>query len=329
MSGAIGFVALAAMAAVAAVVSAATIALRLRFADRGVDQPGHRSLHERPTPHGGGLGIVAATLACGGWAGAAPVWLIPVLVLAAVSWADDWLDLPFWLRLGVHLASAAAVVFFHGPGSPLLVALQVIVIAWSINAYNFMDGADGLAGSMSAVGFAAYAIGFAQAGQAALAGLCIAVAAASASFLLFNWHPARIFMGDVGAIPSGFLAGGLGWYGYSIGAWPLWFAPLVFAPFLFDATVTLVRRACRGERVWHAHREHYYQRMVRGGFAHDAMCLRWLLVMLAGASLAVLMLLFVEASGWIGAAAWSAVLVVLGRRIDRQWDRHMETEPAK
>jgi UDP-N-acetylmuramyl pentapeptide phosphotransferase/UDP-N-acetylglucosamine-1-phosphate transferase len=317
-----------AVAVVAASISAATIWLRLRFADRGLAQPGHRSLHMRPTPHGGGLGIVAAALLCGAWAGAGTGWLVPFFVLAAVSWADDWLDLPFWLRLGIHLAAAASVVAIHGGLSVPVVVMQIILIAWSTNAYNFMDGADGLAGSMSTVGFAAYAVGLAAAGEAALAALCAAMAGAAAGFLVFNWHPARIFMGDVGSIPSGFLAGGLGWYGYAAGAWPAWFAPMVFAPFLFDATVTLVRRVLRGERVWQAHRDHYYQRMVRGAYAHDAMCRRWLAVMLAGASLAVL-LLFLDSAGWFGAVVWGLTLVALGRRIDLRWNRHLETESAK
>ena len=318
--------ALLALAAAAAAISAATIGVRLRFADRGVDQPGQRSLHGKATPHGGGLGIVAAALLCGGWAGVGAEWLVPVLVLAGVSWADDWLDLPFWLRLGVHLASAAAVVFMHGTGSVPLLMFQAIVIGWSINAYNFMDGADGLAGSMAAAGFAAYAVGLAAAGQAALAGLCAAMSAAAAAFLWFNWHPARIFMGDVGAIPLGFLAGGIGWYGFVAGVWPAWFPLVVFAPFLFDATATLVRRLLKGERVWRAHRDHYYQRMVRAGFTHDAMCRRWLLVMLIGASLALCMLFFTESAGWIGALAWGAMLVALGRGIDRRWNRHLQTE---
>src|SRR6185436_356022 len=76
------------------------------------------------------------------------------------------------------------------------------------------------------------------------------------------------FLGDVGSIPLGFLAGGLGLLGWRNDLWPLWFPLLVFGPFIGDATLTLVRRLLRRERVWHAHREHYYQRMVRMGFGH-------------------------------------------------------------
>jgi UDP-N-acetylmuramyl pentapeptide phosphotransferase/UDP-N-acetylglucosamine-1-phosphate transferase len=86
--------------------------------------------------------------------------------------------------------------------------------------------------------------------------------------LIHNFHPARIFLGDVGSVPLGFLAGALGIVGWNSDAWPLWFPVLVFGPFIGDATVTLLRRAFRGQAVWRAHREHYYQRMVRMGFGH-------------------------------------------------------------
>src|SRR5262249_56892173 len=124
---------------------------------------------------------------------------------------------------------------------------------------NLRDGSDGLAGGMALIGFGAYAVAANDAGHGALAGVSIAVAAASAAFLFFNFAPARIFMGDVGSVPLGFLAGTLGILGWREGAWPLWFPMLVFAPFACDATLTLIRRLLRRERVWEAHREHYYQ----------------------------------------------------------------------
>jgi UDP-N-acetylmuramyl pentapeptide phosphotransferase/UDP-N-acetylglucosamine-1-phosphate transferase len=98
--------------------------------------------------------------------------------------------------------------------------------------------------------------------------LAASVAAAAGAFLLYNFHPARIFLGDVGSIPLGFLAGALGLLGWRNDVWPLWFPLLVFGPFVGDATLTLVKRTVRGERVWRAHREHYYQRMVRMGIGH-------------------------------------------------------------
>jgi UDP-N-acetylmuramyl pentapeptide phosphotransferase/UDP-N-acetylglucosamine-1-phosphate transferase len=133
-----------------------------------------------------------------------------------------------------------------------------------------MDGSDGLAGGMAVIGFGTYALAAQHAGDGAVAALSVAVAAASLAFLLHNFHPARIFLGDVGSIPLGFLAAGTGIVGWRDDAWPLWFPVLVFGPFIGDATVTLLRRLLRGERVWQAHREHYYQRMVRMGLGHRA-----------------------------------------------------------
>lgn len=308
--------------ALAATVSALVIAARLRFRDRGLDLPGHRSLHAMPTPHGGGLGIVAAALAIGAWAGVESRWLVAVLALAGVSLADDWLHLPFWVRLVVHVAVSASVVFAHDAVPAVTTAFAILLMAWATNAYNFMDGADGLAGSMALAGFGAYAVGFGGAGMEAMALMCAGVAAAAAAFLFFNWHPARIFMGDVGSIPLGFLAGGLGWHGVVTGAWPAWFPLLVFAPFLCDASVTLARRAWRREKVWEAHRDHYYQRMVRMGATHDVMCAQWAGLMLCGAALAGVLLAYAPGFGWPGLLVWALVLGACGYRVDLRWNEH-------
>jgi UDP-N-acetylmuramyl pentapeptide phosphotransferase/UDP-N-acetylglucosamine-1-phosphate transferase len=309
--------------------SLVVIKLRLMFAGRGLDVPGHRSLHQTPVPHGGGMGVVAVALVAGVWYGIDATWLIGVAVLASVSLLDDWVPLPFWLRLGVHLGVAASVVFLHGLNVNPVTIGAVVVIAWAINAYNFMDGADGLAGSMALTGFGAYAVAFSSAGFAGLSGVCAAVSAAALGFLAFNWHPAKIFMGDVGSIPLGFLAGGLGWYGVVADAWPLWFPLMVFAPFALDASATLIRRACSGERVWEAHREHYYQRMVRLGCTHAAMCSRWLALMLAGAVLALWLQMGDARAGWAGAAVWWCVLMLLGRRVDRRWNQDQDQVSVK
>src|SRR5690606_38123607 len=123
------------------------------------------------------------------------VWLLAIMVLAVVSMLDDWRGLPFAPRLAVHLLVAACVVFVAHPGALAIALIMTFAIAWATNAYNFMDGADGLAGTMALVGFVAYGTGFALAGQDALALMCMAVAGSAGGFLWFNWHPARIFMG--------------------------------------------------------------------------------------------------------------------------------------
>lgn len=145
---------------------------------------------------------------------------------------------------------------------------MILAIAWMTNLYNFMDGSDGLAGGMAVFGFGAYAVASHLAGDSLLAGLSFSIVAATLAFLLFNWHPARVFMGDAGSVPLGFLAATLGVIGWQREHWPLLFPLLVFSPFIVDATTTLVRRLLRGEKVWQAHKSHYYQRLVRMGFGH-------------------------------------------------------------
>ena len=297
------------------------IALRLRFGDRGLDHPNQRSLHERPTPHGGGLGIVIAMLVIGVSLKVPPALLALVLALASLSLLDDAKPLPSWLRLAVHLAAAGVVCWLIDLPTWLW-PMAMLAVAWMTNLYNFMDGADGLAGSQGAAGFLAYSVGLGLGGDPLLAGWCAAAALACVGFLFFNWPPAKIFMGDVGSIPLGFLAGSLGLLGIWRGLWPLWFPLLVFAPFILDASLTLARRAFSGARVWEAHRDHYYQRMVRLGYGHRGMTLRWSGMMLAGASLAVVLLMVPPWLQWSVAAGWLALLGVMGREIDRRWRLH-------
>ena len=252
---------------------AAFIAIRVllsRFAAFALDRPNERSLHDRPVPRTGGLAVLlggAASLAFG----AAQAWppMLIALGLAIVSFLDDLRGMPSALRLALHLAAAAALSWYLlSPMHPVQLVLLILAVAWITNLYNFMDGSDGLAGGMSLIGFAAYAAAAQLSGHEPLAVLCAALAASSAAFLAFNFHPARIFLGDVGSIPLGFLAAGLGMLGWRDDLWPLWFPVLVFGPFIGDATLTLLKRLARGERVWRAHRDHYYQRMVRMGLGH-------------------------------------------------------------
>ncbi len=310
------------VALAAAGISVAVIYFRLCFDGAGLAVPEQRSLHVHPTPHGGGAGVVAAMLICGYWAGVAPVWLAAIAVLALISWLDDWYHLPFWIRLSVHFFIAVSVVFCHEGIFSLWSVIAVILIVWATNAYNFMDGMDGLAGSMTVAGFTAYAIGLFWHGDFPLAALCVSAAAAAAGFLCFNWHPARIFMGDIGSIPLGLLAGGIGWYGFIVEAWPLWFPVLVFSPFLYDATVTLARRVLQRKRFWEAHREHYYQRMVLLGKTHAAVCRLWLVAMLAIALTALLLLRFTPSGGWCVLFAWLVAMAMFGRSVDVRWAKN-------
>jgi UDP-N-acetylmuramyl pentapeptide phosphotransferase/UDP-N-acetylglucosamine-1-phosphate transferase len=291
------------------------------------DIPNDRSLHTRPTPRVGGWGIVPVAALAIWWRapalGAIAAWMV---FLAAVSQVDDRRGLPARVRFAAHLAAAIAVVALYGGGLAWFWwPVVVLAIAWLINLYNFMDGADGLAGGMALFGFGAYAM-------AALAGpvsnlqlgvASAAIAGAAAGFLLLNFYPARLFLGDAGSISLGFLAGAIGLWGWRDGVWPLWFPVFVFAPFELDATVTLLRRLLRGERFWQAHREHYYQRMVRMGVGHARTACCWYGVMLVGAALAWCALGWSVV--WQGTVmmAWAGVLVACGIAVDLRWRRFL------
>ena len=130
----------------------------------------------------------------------------------------------------------------------LVAAVAAVAITWMLNLYNFMDGSDGLAGGMTLIGFSCYGVTAWLAGNEPFAMINFCIAASAAAFLLFNFHPARIFMGDAGSIPLGFLAAALGIIGWMNGDWPLWLPLLVFSPFIADASVTLVKRVCAVKR---------------------------------------------------------------------------------
>jgi UDP-N-acetylmuramyl pentapeptide phosphotransferase/UDP-N-acetylglucosamine-1-phosphate transferase len=230
------------------------------------------------------------------------------------------------LRLFAHLAAASTVVsLVIGVAEPLQFVLLALAVAWYANLYNFMDGADGLAGGMAVFGFGAYAWAAHQSGHAALTAVSVSIAAASGVFLLVNFHPARLFMGDVGSVPVGFLAGALGVLGWRDDVWPLWFPVLVFAPFVCDATLTLVKRLLRRERVWQAHKEHYYQRLVRMGFGHRGTA--WIeYAAMAGCVALALFARKAEAGAQIGTLCAAALaLAGIALWIDTRWARWTRT----
>jgi len=266
-----------------------------------LDVPNERSSHRVPTPRGGGIGILAGV--AGGWL--ACRWLgIPllsppvvggVLLVALASAADDYLGgVPLAVRATAQFMAACLVVWqlgglprlpFPGPADLQLgilgVPLAVLWIVGVTNIYNFLDGIDGFAASQGVVGGMAAALLLAQA-ERAPAGL--AIAGACGGFLILNWHPARIFLGDVGSATLGFLFAVLPFETaleerartVFLVAMCLWF-------FLSDGAFTMLRRLLRGERVWEAHRCHLYQRLVRAGLRHDKVVL---IVMGLGAAIA-------------------------------------------
>jgi UDP-N-acetylmuramyl pentapeptide phosphotransferase/UDP-N-acetylglucosamine-1-phosphate transferase len=290
-----------------------------------MDHPNERSLHVTPTPRIGGLGIMAGVFVAAGLLAAEgllqpalPV-VLAAFVLAAVSVLDDVRGLPVALRFTVHFVAALGCLLALGiTGSALL--LGTLAVVWMTNLYNFMDGSDGLAGGMAAIGFGALALAAWLGDAHGIAALCAAIALAALAFLRFNFPPARVFMGDAGSIPLGFLAAALGILGVQQNVWPGWFPLLVFSPFIVDASVTLARRGWRGEKIWRAHRSHYYQRAILLGATHRQLALVAYGLMLGGAVLAFLLRAFPQYTAWLlGMMAVNYALIFL--TIDRRWAR--------
>jgi UDP-N-acetylmuramyl pentapeptide phosphotransferase/UDP-N-acetylglucosamine-1-phosphate transferase len=244
---------------------------------RRLDEPNERSMHSRPVPAGAGIGIVATVLVLWPWWPTRTdafqlVLLAGCVGLGLVSLADDHWRLSPALRLGAQAAVVAACLLALPtearlvPILPLALERGLVALAWLwfINLFNFMDGIDGLAGSEAV----AVAIGYLA--VVAMAGLddpfwrlALVIAASTGGYLFWNWHPAMVFMGDAGSIPLGFL---LGWLMLDLALSGEWSAGLILPLyFVADATLTLLARARRGEALWQAHRQHFYQRAVLGG----------------------------------------------------------------
>ena len=255
---------------VAAVVTLLLIAWMLKAGARlPLDVPNDRSLHSRPVPRSGGLAIMAGTLAGFALLQVPMVIMLPAAMLVAVSHFDDLRGMRITVRLGAHFVAALGFALVALPSLPLPLLIAIVIgMVWMTNLYNFMDGSDGLAGGMTLLGFGFLAIGAWRSGDEALMIMCACAAAAAAAFLAFNFSPARIFMGDAGSVPLGFLAAALSLAGWRDGDWPFWFPAVIFAPFIADATLTLLKRMLRREHFWEPHREHYYQRLVRLTWGH-------------------------------------------------------------
>ncbi|MCP9496175.1 MAG: polysaccharide biosynthesis protein [Pyrinomonadaceae bacterium MAG19_C2-C3] len=311
---------------VACVTTRVLIAL-LRRAGK-LDVPNARSSHSEPTPRGGGLGILAGLAAAclaahaGGMPLPAITLLLGAMLVALIGFVDDLRGgLPAGLRFLLQFA-AAALALYGTSGmtqlplpEPLNLSLGQLAIPaallWIVavtNIYNFLDGIDGYAGVQGVV--AGTGIGFfglmVGSPEAQIVGFSIA--GACAGFLIYNWHPAKIFMGDVGSGALGFLLAALPFQlapsvsgrGVFVVALCLWF-------FLSDGTFTILRRLVRGERVWQAHRSHLYQRLTTTGLNH-----RRIVLLIGAAAVALgaftLIASYVElrASAQSGTTSWAS-----------------------
>jgi len=252
-----------------------------------LDIPDERSSHAESTPRGGGIAIAVTlpvALIVAGLLEWIPMRLVVSLaggccLLAAVGWIDDHRGVPARVRILIHFAAAAWGLFWLGGypsvsvgGPPVQMGTMGTVIAvfgvvWATNAYNFMDGIDGIATSQALV---AGSVGgmLLLPGHPQLALPSLLVAATSAGFLQFNWPPARIFMGDVASGLLGFCFGILAVASENAGALPVFVWAILLGAFIFDSTVTLSRRLVRREHIFMPHRHHAYQRAVQAGASH-------------------------------------------------------------
>ena len=275
------------------------------------DLPNERSSHTVPTPRGGGWGVMLALLPFWIWA----VWRVgrlhqPVelvllgaaMLLMAISWVDDRRGLGPIPRFAAQMLAVGAVMALL-PGDlsitagllplPLDRLFAALIWLWFVNLFNFMDGIDGLAGgSAAAMGFGLMLVSLRHGPSQLEAFRGAMIIAVAIGFLIWNWHPAKIFLGDIGSVPIGFLLGFcLLQLAMDGGQVPALIIPLYY---LADATITLVKRARRGERVWQAHREHYYQRSTQHGRTHARTAKTAIMVQLALAIFAWLSVLW----GW-------------------------------
>ena len=303
-----------------------------------LDRPNERSSHTAPVPRGGGWAIVAVL--------AATMLLAMVMVpdssslharllaglflLVFVSWFDDKRHVSARIRLAAHVAAAAMAVSglpaeatVFGGHLPLLLdrALTVLGWAWFMNLYNFMDGIDGITGTetiaiatgcclvMSGAGF----------GDSYVDLLTLVLTGSALGFLAFNWHPAKIFLGDVGSVPLGYLTGfcllTLATHGYLI---PALILPLYY---LADSGITIGKRTLRGEKIWQAHRQHYYQRAAKGVGRHDLVVI-WIAA--ADAALIALALLAVSAP-WVGFPLALLVVALLLWKLHKSMHANAQT----
>lgn len=283
-----------------------------------VDKPNERSSHKIPTPRGGGLAVILVILGAWGLSlgnslTAHHGLFIATIFLGFISWIDDLLSISAWVRLLCQFIAVGLVfwlmpssnIYFHGILPVWLDSLLAIFMwVWFINLFNFMDGIDGISAvEASSIGVGVFFLMMLGAVQSILGLLGLVIAATAIGFLWWNWQPAKVFLGDVGSVPLGFL---LGWLLLEILATPAWLISIILPLYyLADATITLLRRGLRFERVWRPHREHFYQQANRRGLSHSRIS-----ALIAGANLLLVCLAVFSLSQPLLAILGSFVVII-------------------
>jgi UDP-N-acetylmuramyl pentapeptide phosphotransferase/UDP-N-acetylglucosamine-1-phosphate transferase len=327
----------------AAVLVDLMIILAARF--RLVDLPNRRSAHSLPTARGGGVAIVlvaslASLVVALRWPSVAGRTLVgivlPSLAIAAVGMVDDVRPLRATLRLAIQVGVACWMTFVLGPLTSITLPgggavefgwlgwpVTIVWIVGMINAYNFMDGSDGMAAlGAVVVGASIAAIGLESSALAVML-LAALVAAASAGFLVFNWQPARVFMGDVG---SGFL--GLVFAGlpllFDAGRREAAYVPAILClwPYIYDPFVSVLRRLWHGHNPMHPHREFLFHRLIRSGVSHARTAILYAVLSLVGGALGLAMLDPAVPPGVAAWIPWAVVVLAVGLTVGVEWRCH-------
>jgi UDP-N-acetylmuramyl pentapeptide phosphotransferase/UDP-N-acetylglucosamine-1-phosphate transferase len=294
-----------------------------------LDIPNERSSHTEPIPHGAGIIIVLlclmsylpiSMLFLGSFSWG---YLVGASLIALISFLDDLFNIPVYVRLLVHSLAAISLIAdvdtWHGVS--MLGGLSLgnwgyvitfLWIVWMVNSYNFMDGIDGLAGLQAVVAGIGWMLLCGILGIPSLFLFSGVIAAASLGFLFHNWKPAHIFMGDVGSAFLGFTFAALPLLARVTNQSRSWdllpIAAVLFVWFfLFDSVVTLLRRAIRGEKIWIAHREHLFQRLVLSGCSHRQVAAFYGVL---ASLLALSVLISVEFRDDIGLAMFPVVIIL-------------------
>jgi UDP-N-acetylmuramyl pentapeptide phosphotransferase/UDP-N-acetylglucosamine-1-phosphate transferase len=269
------------------IISLVTIKTTIQFLKKTktIDIPNERSSHIIPTPKGAGLGVIATLLIV--YYTFFPLtdfWLMSsILIITTISFLNDNKQVSIIIRLIIQMVLTIIVLNFWPPLKDMILfnnivpiwleyILTFLLIIWVMNLFNFMDGIDGISGTQCiiigvGVGLSLFLSQEEYKLEQILAGF---MAGSSLAFLLWNWYPAKVFLGDAGSIPLGFINAILI---LLLCKNDLWYVAIIINNYyFFDASITLLRRIKMKKKPWKAHKEHFYQKAILNGYSHSEVC---------------------------------------------------------